>query len=128
MASFSRTHGDFQPVMNMDTGSYTVGSANALSSGSTVQMQGPRLNFFTVEGANIDNASTESGNVALIIQTVQQLATIHMYEWTDAGSNGTISMAVYPAGAWTAADLQTACQAVVSSVVCSNGASFTQVL
>jgi hypothetical protein len=114
--------------MNMDTGNYTAGSANALSSGSTVQMQGPRLNFFTVEGANIDNASTESGNVALIIQTVQQLATIHMYEWTDAGSNGTIAMAVYPAGAWTAATLETACQAVVTSVICANGASFTQVL
>lgn len=127
MAYTTRTHGDFQPVMNVDTANYTVGAANAVTSGSTVQMAGPRLNFFTLEGANIDNASTESGNVALLIQTVQQLATIHTFEWTDAGSNGTIALSVYPAGAWTAATLQTAAQAVVTSVICSNGAAFTNV-
>lgn len=127
MAIVTRTHGDLQPVAVYDSSTYTVGSANALVSGATVQMAGPKLNFFTIDGANIDNASTESGNVALIIQTIQQLATIHMYEWTDNGSNGAICVGVYPTGAWTAATLQTAAQAVVSSVTCANGATFTTV-
>ena len=128
MAYTTKSHGDFQPVANFDSREFAIGAANAVVSGQTVQPQGPKLNYFTIEGANIDNASTESGNIALIIQTVQQLATIHAYEWTDAGSNGTIGLAVYPCGAWTAATLQTACQAVVSSVVASNGATFTSVL
>ena len=127
MAHITKIHGDFKPVFNLDTGNYLVGSANAVTSAATVQMAGPKLNFFTVEGANIHDAANESGNIALIIQTVQSLATIHTFEWTDAGSNGTIGMSVYPAGAWTAATLETACQLVVTSVVVANGAAFTKV-
>ena len=126
MAYTTRVHGDFLPVMNFDSANYTVGAVNAVTSAVTVQPQGPKLNFFTVEGANLE-PSTETANIALIFQTVQQLATIHMYEWTDTGSNGTIGLSVYPAGAWTAATLETACQAVVTSVVVGNGATFTQV-
>lgn len=125
MAYTNKVHGDFKPVSNFDSREYAVGSLNDVASGVTVQPQGPKLNFFTVDGANIDNGSTESGNIALIIQTAQQLATVHAYEWTDNGSNGTIALALYPAGAWTASSLQTACQAVVSSVVVSAGATFT---
>ena len=126
MAYTTRVHGDFLPVMNFDSANYTVDVVNAVANAATVQPQGPKLNFFTVEGANLE-PSTETANIALIFQTVQQLATIHMYEWTDTGSNGTIGLSVYPAGAWTAATLETACQAVVTSVVVGNGATFTQV-
>jgi hypothetical protein len=130
MASFSRTHGDLQPVMNYDTGAYTVGSANAVVSGASVQPAGPKLDFFTIEGANIDNASTESGNVYLLINAIQQLATIQMYQWTDAGSNGTLAIGVYPTQAFSTdgsvgANLTAVCQAAVTSVVTSNSATFT---
>lgn len=129
MAEFTRTHGDFQPVAVYDASGYTVGSANAVTSGATVQPAGPKLDFFTIEGANIDNASTESGNVALLIQAIQQLATIHMYEWTDAGSNGTLAIGVYPTQVFSTdgsvgANLTALCQGVVSSVVTANNATF----
>lgn len=130
MAQFTKVHGDFQPLMNYDSANYSVGSLNALTSGASVQPQGPKLDFFTIEGANIDNASTESGNVALLVQAIQQLSTIHMYQWTDAGANGTLAVAVYPTGTFSTdgsvgANLTALCQGVVSSVVCSNSATFT---
>lgn len=130
MAYFSKVHGDLQPVMNYDTPNYAVGALNAVSSGKSVQPQGPKLDFFTIEGANIDNATTESANIALIVQAIQQLATVHMYQWTDAGANGTLAVAVYPTQAFSTdgsvgANLTAVCQAVVSSVVCSNSATFT---
>jgi hypothetical protein len=130
MAQVDKVHGDFKPVMNYDAPGYTVGALNALTSGASVQPQGPKLDFFTIEGANIDNGSTESGNVALIINAIQQLATIHMYQWTDAGANGTLAVAVYPTQAFSTdgsvgANLTALCQGVVSSVVTSNSATFT---
>jgi len=116
--------------MNYDASGYTKGALNAVTSGASVQPQGPKLDFFTIEGANIDNASTESGNIALIVQAIQQLATIHMYQWTDAGANGTLAVAVYPTQAFSTdgsvgANLTAVCQAVVSSVITSNSATFT---
>jgi hypothetical protein len=130
MAQFTKVSGDFQPVMNYDAPGYTKGALNAVTSGASVQPQGPKLDFFTVEGANIDNASTESGNIALIVQAIQQLATVHMYQWTDAGANGTLAVAIYPTQAFSTdgsvgANLTAVCQAVVSSVITSNSATFT---
>ena len=130
MAEFSKVHGDLQPVMNYDTGAYTVGALNALTSGASVQPQGPKLDFFTIDGANIDNGSTESGNVALLVQAIQQLATVHMYQWTDNGANGTLAVAIYPTQTFSTdgsvgANLTALCQGVVSSVVCSNSATFS---
>jgi hypothetical protein len=130
MAQFTRTHGDLQPVMNYDTPNYASGAANALVSGASVQPAGPKLDFFTIEGANIDDGSTESGNVYLLINAIQQLSTIHMYQWTDAGSNGTLAIGVYPTDTFSTdgsigANLTALCRGVVSSVVCSNSATFT---
>jgi hypothetical protein len=130
MAEFTRTHGDLQPVMNYDKATYESGAANLLISGASVQPAGPKLDFFTIEGANIDNVSTESGNIYLLINAIQQLATIQMYQWADAGSNGTLAIGVYPTQAFSTdgsvgANLTALCQGVVTSVVCSNSATFT---
>ena len=53
-----------------------------------------------------------------------------MYQWTDAGANGTLAVAVYPTQAFSTdgsvgANLTAVCQAVVSSVITSNSATFT---
>lgn len=99
MAQFTRTHGDFQPVMNYDAGSYTVGAVNAITSGATVQPQGPKLAFGTV---TFTGAATPSGaDILTAINTIQQLATVYMYEFTEVGDNtDTLALAVYPVGAW----------------------------
>lgn len=104
MAQFTRVHGDFQQVLNLDSPAYTTGAVNEIDSGLTVQPQGPKLDFFTITLASVAANTT----IALqAVQTIQQLATIYIYEFTDT-STDTLAVAVYPTGAWTTATLTTA--------------------
>ena len=97
MAQFTKTNGDFQPVLRLDAASYTNSGLNAVTSAATVQPQGPKLDFFTITAASTGAFSGTQVNV--IVQTVQQLATVYLYEFTTAGPD-TIAFAVYPTGAW----------------------------
>lgn len=101
MTQFTRTNGDYKPVMNMDTPAYTAGAINAVTSGATVQAQGPKLDFFTIVAASTSAFSTTQVNV--MIQTIQQKATIYIYEFTTAGPD-TLAVAVYPTGVWAVVD------------------------
>jgi hypothetical protein len=105
MAQFTKTNGDFLPVINFDSPAYTNSGANAVSSGASVQPQGPKLDFFTVTAAS--SGAFTGTQVSLIIQATQQLATVYMYEFTTAGPD-TLAMAVYPTGAWTTTTLNAA--------------------
>ena len=128
MAQFTKSNGDFLPVINFDTFSYTNSGANAVSSGATVQPQGPKLDYFTVTASG--SSALTGTQVSLAIQATQQLATVYIYEFTTAGPD-TLAMAVYPTAAWTTATLQTAIRAgltaggVANSVVVSASATFT---
>ena len=121
MAQFTRTHGDYQPVMNYDAPDYTVGAVNAVTSAATVQPQGPKLDFFTITK---DTGAFTTANINTIVQTVQQLATIYIYEYTDA-SDDTFAMAVYPTAAWDATALDTAITAAGVAVTVAATATFT---
>ena len=103
MAQQTKVHGDFKGVMNYDERSYTTGAINAVTSGATVQPQGPKLDFFTVTA----NAGMTTSQLATTVQTIQQLATIYLYEYTDS-TDDTLAIAVYPTGAWTTGALDTA--------------------
>jgi hypothetical protein len=123
MAQFTRANGDFQPVMNFDAPGYTnPGSITAVTSAATVQPQGPKLEFFTITG----NGSQVSTNINAVFQTVQQLATVYMYEFTDA-TDDTLAIAVYPVGAWTTTSLDDALTNAWSSanVAVTASATFT---
>ena len=96
MAQFTKVNGDLLPVLHLDAAAYTNSGANAVSSGSSVQPQGPKLDFFTVTATG----ALTGTQVNLIIQATQQLATVYLYEYTDT-TNDTLAMAVYPTGAWT---------------------------
>jgi len=101
MATVTRVNGDFKQVMNQDSPSYTYTAVNAVTSGVTVNTQGPKLDFFTITLADIAANTT----IALTaIQTIQQKATIAIYEFTDTGTD-TLALALYPTGAYTAASL-----------------------
>lgn len=126
MAQFTRTHGDFQPVMNYDQPDYTVGAVNAVTSGATVQPQGPKLEFFTVSKGSGSWTTTQ---VLQMVQTIQQLATIYMYEYTT-GTPDTFAVAAYPNGAWgdvTATGVGTLDQAITDATgaACSIAATAT---
>ena len=112
MAQFTKTNGDFKPVINFDSPAYTNSGANAVTSGATVQPQGPKLDFFTVTASG--STALTGTQVSLIIQATQQLATVYLYEFTTAGPD-TLAMAVYPVGAWTTTTLNAAVIAGLSA-------------
>jgi hypothetical protein len=128
MAQFTKSNGDFLPVLNLDSPAYTNSGANAVSSGSTVQPQGPKLDYFTITASG--SSALTGTQVSLIIQATQQLATVYIYEFTTAGPD-TLAMAVYPTGAWTTATLQAAVRAgltaggAANAVVATATATFT---
>ena len=128
MAQFTKTNGDFLPVINFDSPAYTNSGANAVSSAATVQPQGPKLDYFTITAAS--SGALTGTQVSLIIQATQQLATVYIYEFTTAGPD-TLAMAVYPTAAWTATTLQAACRAgltaggAANAVVATATATFT---
>jgi len=99
MAQFTRVNGDFKPVMNYDQPAYTNTGVNAVTSAATVQPQGPKLQFGTI---TFSGAATPSGaDILTTINTIQQLATIYIYEFTEVGSGtDTLAVAVYPVEAW----------------------------
>lgn len=120
MAQFTRVNGDYLPVINYDAPDYTNSGVNAVTSGATVQPQGPKLDFFTVTFTGA--LTTTQLNTA--VQTIQQLATIYIYEYTDT-TDDTLAVAVYPTGAWTTATLDTALTAAVEGCTVAASATFT---
>jgi hypothetical protein len=130
MAQFPRVNGDLLPVLNYDSGSYVNSGPNAVQSGATVQPQGPALAFFTVTG---DGALTGT-QVTYAIRSIEQLATVHIYEFIDDNEGGaTLGVAIYPIDAWTTGTMQTAIRAGLTalgqpnSVLVTGGATFTEV-
>jgi hypothetical protein len=120
MAQFTKVNGDFLPLINYDSPAYTNSGVNALTSAATVQPQGPKLDFFTITG----NGSQIADNIATVFQTVEQLATMHIYEYTNA-TDDTLAIAIYPVGAWTTTSLDTALTAAWTSANVSVAASAT---
>ena len=99
MAQFTRVNGDLKPVLWLDQPDYTNTGVNAVSSGLSVQPQGPKLDFGTI---TFTGAGSPTGaDLAIAFQTIQQLATVYLYEYTEVGANtDTLAVAVYPVGAW----------------------------
>ena len=122
MAQFTKVNGDFLPLINYDSPAYTNSGVYALTSSATVQPQGPKLDFFTITG----NGSQVADNIATVFQTDEQLATMHIYEYTNA-TDDTLAIAIYPVGAWTTATLDTALTAAWTSanVAVTASATFT---
>ncbi len=122
MAQFTRVNGDFKQVLWLDAPAYTNTGVNAVTSAVTVQPQGPKLDFFTLTG----NGSQIADNIQAVFQTVEQLATIHIYEYTNA-TDDTLAIAVYPTGGWTVGTLDAALANAWTSANCTaaTGASFS---
>ena len=120
MAQFPKVNGDYLPVVNVDTGEYVNSGANAIVSGQTVQPAGPFLAFYTVEG---DGALT-GAQVGLALQATEQLATVHIYEYTNA-TDDTLAMAIYPIDAWNTTDLQANIRAALTAAGVANAVIVT---
>ena len=106
MAQFPRINGDSKPVLNNDGGNYVnpYPVANAVVSGTPVQPAGPFLGFYTVTGAG----ALSGTQVSYIIKATEQLATVHLYQYSNTGgaaTNNTLAMAIYPINSWSTTDL-----------------------
>ena len=135
MATFTRTSGDFQPVVVMDQGVNATSPGagwnsgiNTVVSGASVNVAGPKLDFGTVTFTG--NATVSGASLAIAIQTIQQKATIAVYEFTTNSSNtATLAIASYPTGAWdftNAGDLDVALTAALGyPVTTALSATFT---
>ena len=109
MAVFTKTNGTTQPVFALDVANGSIaGTANVALQGP-VMLSGPQLQFFTLTAnAALTNAGNVNGYLNNVLQAVQQTSTIAFYQ---AGATaGTISLAIYPAGAFTTTTLVTAAQ------------------
>jgi hypothetical protein len=135
MAQITRVNGDLQPVVVMDQGvnatspgaGFSTG-INTVVSGVTVNSAGPKLDFGTVTFTG--NATVSGTSLAIAIQTIQQNATIAMYEFTTNSSNtATLAVATFPTGAWNFAngeDLDVALTAAIGyAVTTAATATFT---
>ena len=118
MAGFTRTAGDFEQVLGLDAASYTRGSINAITSAATVNPQGPKLDFVTI---TFTGTGTTGAQVKAALDTIQQKATIAVYEFTTVGGgNDTLAVALYNDDAWEltdAGDLDVAITAAVGEAV-----------
>jgi len=122
MAIFTRTNGDAQPVFALDTQNGPI-SATAISTGLPVQPAGPKLDFwqFAVAGANAAGGMGVNGAVSNVIQSIQQLTTVAIYQVdTVAGSGNTrgfLSVALYDTGTFGNAAQALAAANVTGEVV-----------
>jgi hypothetical protein len=110
MAIFTKVNGTTQPSFAIDVANGSIaGTANVAAQGP-VQIQGPKLDFFTLTAnAALTNAGNVNGYLNNVLTSIQQLGTIALYQ--AGATQGTISLAIYPSGAYTTATLVAAAQA-----------------
>lgn len=97
MAEFTRTHGDAQPVFNLDTSNGKI-AASTSTSATPVHPAGPRLDYFGAV-ANTTPAAEQGVDeyISNVIDAIQNAgATVAAYQVDGT----TLSFAVYPAGAF----------------------------
>ena len=101
MASIPVVSGGSQPVFATDTLNGSQLSANVAYTpvGTPTNFMGPKLDFFLVSGiTGIQNQAAVGGAVQTILQTVQQVSTVAIYQV----DTNLLSIATYPTGAFGA--------------------------
>ena len=97
-------------------------AAGAISADELVILNGPDMDFFKIivtngsaEVVDIRNELDAAESVVAIMQAIETKGNVEMYQ-VEGDATGQISVAVYPAGAWTTGTLQTAIRALGGSV------------
>jgi len=117
MAYITPVNGDAQPVFAIDVQNGPIAPSTS-TSGTPVNMAGPKLDFFQITCANT-NATLQgvNGYVSNVIRAIQQTSTVAMYQVDGAQ----ISVGLFPTGAYTAATILTAAQ--TANIAGTNAAS-----
>ncbi len=97
-------------------------AAGAISADELVILNGPELDFFKIivqdvsgDVADIRNELDAAESVVAIMQAIETKGNVEMYQ-VEGDTTGQISVAIYPAGAWTTGTLQTAIRALGAAV------------
>ena len=119
MASIPLVSGGSQPVFATDTlnGPQLAANATYTPAGVPVNFMGPKLDFFGVDlGADPSAQAGVNGAIQTILQTIQQTATVAIYQVAATGNATNLSLAIYPTAAYTATTLQAAIRALGANV------------
>ena len=112
MAYITVVSGGAQPVFATDVRNGNPAQTANLAAGGPVNFQGPKLDFFSLTANSslaVSGAGNAAGYVNNILQAVQQTTTVAMYQ-VDPASPAVLSLAVYPTGAATTAQIVAAAQ------------------
>lgn len=111
MADVTRVNGSAFGVVHQDRSATGSGS---ISADETVILNGPQMDFFKIIVKDVSGNTEDLRNeldagegVEAILRHIALKANIEMYQ-VEGDTSGQISVAVYPAGAYTASTLQTA--------------------
>lgn len=119
MASIPLVSGGSQPVFATDVlnGPQLAANATYAPAGTPTNFMGPKLDFFGVDlGADPSGQAGVNGAIQTILQTIQQTATIAIYQVAATGNATNLSLALYPTAAYTANTLQATIRALGSNV------------
>lgn len=112
MAEVTRVNGSAFGVVHNDR---SATGSGAISADETVILNGPQMDFFKIivkdVSGNVEDLRDEldagEGVEAIFEKITNGGANIEMYQ-VEGDTSGQISVAIYPAGAYTASTLQTA--------------------
>jgi len=112
MAEITRVNGSAFGVVHNDR---SATGSGAISADETVILNGPQMDFFKIivkdVSGNVEDLRNEldagEGVEAIFEKITNGGANIEMYQ-VEGDTSGQISVAIYPAGAYTASSLQTA--------------------
>ena len=129
MASLTITSGGSQPVFATDTlnGPQLAATTTYTPAGTPTNFMGPKLDFFGCDlGANPANEAEVNGMLQTLLQTIQQTATVAIYQVAATTNVTNFSVATYPTGAFNTAtdgtnNSATTLQAIIQALGTVNG-------
>jgi hypothetical protein len=106
MPALTITSGGSQPVFATDTLNGPVTGSTYLA-GVPTNFMGPALDFFGCDlGGDPSGEAAVNEMLQTLLQSIQQTATVAMYQVAATGNVTNFSVAVFPVAAYTAATLQ----------------------
>ena len=106
MASLTITSGGSQPVFATDTlnGPQLAATTTYTPAGTPTNFMGPKLDFFGMDlGADPSTEAEVNGMLQTLLQTIQQTATVAIYQVAATTNVTNFSVATYPTGAFNTA-------------------------
>jgi hypothetical protein len=106
MASLTITSGGSQPVFATDTlnGPQLAATTTYTPAGVPTNFMGPKLDFFGCDlGADPSTEAEVNGMLQTLLQSIQQTATVAIYQVAATANVTNFSVATYPTGAFNTA-------------------------